>query len=88
MANDGPYIDIYDDAQSAFSREVEYREGNTTEIKTPQVRLGKLDGLNKFDGVSELFPTGLKGYGLYADNVYLRGAIYATSGKIGSLSID
>ena len=29
-----------------------------------------------------------EGYGLYSDNVYLTGAIYATKGRIGSLSID
>jgi len=29
-----------------------------------------------------------EGYGLYSDNVYLTGAIYATSGKIGSLTIN
>lgn len=75
MADNSPYMDIYDDAEVR------------NELKgAPKVRIGNLAGLGKlsWDGYT-MEP---KGYGLYSDNVYLTGAIYATSGKIGSLSID
>ena len=75
MADDSPYMDIYDDAAVR------------NELKgAPKVRIGNLAGLGElsWDGYT-MKP---EGYGLYSDNVYLTGAIYATSGKIGSLTID
>ena len=73
MADNSPYMDIYDDARSKIAG-------------TPKVRIGNLDGLGQlsWDG-NTMKP---EGYGLYSDNVYLTGAIYATKGRIGSLSID
>ena len=73
MADNSPYMDIYDDARSKIAG-------------TPKVRIGNLDGLGQlsWDG-NTMKP---EGYGLYSDNVYLTGAIYATSGKIGSLTIN
>ncbi len=86
MEKNSPYIDIYDD-QSA---------DNTYEFNmAPRVRLGRLDGLhditevqNEYDNWGVDKNTGIKGYGLYSDNVYLKGAIYATSGKIGGLTVN
>ena len=50
----------------------------------PKVRLGKLDGITDSDinGGSEL-----SGFGLYSDNIYLKGEIVATSGKIGGINL-
>ena len=84
MEEGAPYIDIYDTNKQ--------EDGNSIPKGAPKVRLGKLDGLKNIVGIGAggedaLFPN-IEGYGLYADNVYLRGAIYATSGRIGSLSID
>ena len=84
MADSGPYIDVWDDEKSIIL------ESGTT---PPKVRLGCLDDLgtiswrDKYDSscINSITPSG---YGLYSDNVYLTGAIYATSGRIGSLSID
>ena len=56
-------------------------EGSTT---MPKVRLGNLSGIQDNTMPDDGQPSG---YGLYSDNVYLRGAIYASSGKIGSLTI-
>ena len=73
MADNSPYMDIYDDANS--------------DIKgAPKVRLGNLEGLGTLEW--DDYSMTPQGYGLYSDNVYLTGAIYATSGRIGSLSID
>ena len=83
MAENSPYMDIYDDALSKVN-------GSLCGV-APKVRLGNLDGLgvlswkDSFGAELKMAPSG---YGLYADNVYLTGTIYATSGKIGSLSID
>jgi hypothetical protein len=41
-----------------------------------KARLGKLSGISDVD-----FGGALSGYGLYSDNVYLKGNIYATSGQ-------
>lgn len=84
MEEGAPYIDIYDTNKQ--------KDGDSIPKGAPKVRLGKLDGLKNIVGIgaggeNALFPN-IEGYGLYADNVYLRGAIYATSGRIGSLSID
>ena len=83
MAANGPYIDIQDDING-----LNVVEGIAI---PPKVRLGCLDDLktikwiDKYGSELSVEP---KGYGLYSDNVYLTGTIYATSGKIGSLSID
>lgn len=53
---------------------------------TTKARLGKLDGITDADA-------GLNGsqsnyYGLYSDNVHLKGHIYSKSGNIGGWSLD
>jgi hypothetical protein len=62
-----PFIDIVDDI-------VSHDDWNTPgKIKA---RLGKLTGISDVD-----FGGALSGYGLYSQNVYLKGAIWATSGQ-------
>lgn len=73
MADNSPYMDIYDDARSKIAG-------------APKVRIGNLDGLGQLSWDDNTMKP--EGYGLYSDNVYLTGAIYATKGRIGSLSID
>jgi len=63
--SNAPYIDVVDTVAS-------HAQWNTAgKIK---VRLGKLSG------ISDAYFGALSGYGLYSDNVYLRGSIYATDG--------
>lgn len=63
--SNAPFIDIVDTVRS-------HADWNTAgKIKT---RVGKLTGIT-----DSYFGT-LSGYGMYSDNVYLRGNIYATSG--------
>lgn len=63
--SNAPFIDIVDQVRS-------HADWNTVgKIKT---RVGKLSG------ITDAFFGTLSGYGLYSDNVYLRGSIYATSG--------
>ena len=50
------------------------------ENRSPQVRLGRLDGINSGD----LNPSG---YGLYAENAFLKGEIVADSGHVGGWRI-
>lgn len=47
-----------------------------------KVRIGNLDGIVDDDFGS------LSGYGIYAEDGYFKGSIYATSGKIGGFEID
>jgi len=54
---------------------------STSDSFDSKVRLGKLDGIN-YEGQN------LSGYGLFSDNVYLKGAINATSGLIGNIDIN
>jgi hypothetical protein len=70
--SNAPFIDIVDTVRS-------HAEWNTAgKVKA---RLGKLSGIS-----DAVFGT-LSGYGLYSDNVYLRGSIYATSGSFtGSIT--
>lgn len=89
MAEQSPYIDILNDF--AYKDE----EGKTLINNSPRVRLGNLNGLWNNNPTRNFLVNDLKideksdlGYGLFADNVYLRGSIYATSGKIGSLTIQ
>lgn len=78
MDQGSPYIDVYDDQSQ--STDLSYGAA-------PRARLGRLDGLKNITTVTDLYPN-ISGYGLYSDNVYLTGAIYATSGKIGGLTIN
>lgn len=73
--NSGSYIDILGKGKDNLT-------GST------RVRLGDLSGLAANQELVEALGSTPSGWGLYADNVFLRGAIYATSGRIGSLSID
>jgi hypothetical protein len=61
-----PFIDIVD---GVYSHDVWNSAGVT------RVRVGKLTGITDWD-----FGGALSGYGLYGNNVYLKGNIYATSG--------
>lgn len=72
--SNAPFIDIKSSVNS-------YSEWTTS---MPKVRLGKLDGITDSDinGGSEL-----SGFGLYSDNIYLKGEIVATSGKIGGINL-
>jgi hypothetical protein len=73
--NSGSYIDILG-------------KGKDNLTDSTRVRLGDLSNLAANQELIEALGVTPQGWGLYADNAYLRGAIYATSGKIGSLSID
>ena len=83
MGSSGPYIDIYG---PEANKDSSVEENNETFLG-PRVRLGDLTELATMDGISQLYPE-MSGYGLYADNVYLKGKIHATGGTIGSLTID
>jgi len=61
-----PFIDIVDGVYS-------HATWNSAGVK--RVRVGKLTGISDSD-----FGGPLTGYGLYGNNVYLKGTIYATSG--------
>jgi hypothetical protein len=63
--SNAPFIDILDGVQAHSGWNA---SGNV------KVRLGKLSG------ITDAYFGTLSGYGLYSDNVYLRGSIYATSG--------
>lgn len=82
----GPYIDIYGPSEETTQA---IKDNNyTSEQIGPQVRVGDLTGLkDDYEYINASFPN-MSGYGLYADNVYLRGNIYATGGQIGSLTIE
>jgi len=76
----GPYIDVYDMVTSSLEA-TSGLGGNVNTGKT-KVRLGKLTGItdNTFGG-------SLSGYGLYSDNVYLKGNISASNGSFrGTIS--
>ncbi len=59
-----------------------YDNRNTTATVVPQVRVGYLAGIT-----DAAFGGALVGYGMYAQNVYLKGGIVASSGTIGGWSI-
>src|SRR5574343_375031 len=63
--SNAPFIDILDGVNAHSGWNA---SGNV------KVRLGKLSG------ITDAYFGTLSGYGLYSDNVYLRGSIYATSG--------
>ena len=69
----GPFIDVYDNVTSSV--EATGGSGNVSGSKT-KVRLGNLSGITDLN----ISPNPLSGYGLYADNVYLRGTVSATQG--------
>lgn len=51
----------------------------------PRVRLGKLSGL---DSSLKIADNNFSGFGLFADNAYLKGVIYATAGVMGGWTIS
>lgn len=63
---------------------IDIYQGEDTRTK-PRVRLGKLDGLDASIKVGDVSPTG---FGLYADNVFLKGTIHSTAGIIGGWTIS
>ena len=67
-----PFIDIVDGVQY-------HSDWNSAGVK--RVRLGKLGGIS-----DAAFGGTLPGYGLYANNVYLKGQIVVTGGSLGGLA--
>jgi len=78
-ANDlgGPFIDVYDQVTSSYEATAG-GNNNVSPIKT-KVRLGNLSGIT-----DTTFGT-LNGYGLYSDNVYLKGTISAAAGTFSGI---
>lgn len=78
--NNSPYIDIYDGVQTIAQSH--NQDSGSVHYDKLKVRLGKLQGmsLGGFDNMS--------GYGLYSDNVYLKGTISATDGNLGGWQIN
>jgi len=76
-----PYIDIVERTGSTtLTGTSGYSEGvRALDIK---VRLGDLSGIN--DSING---TSVSGYGLYTDNAFLKGGIFANFGKIGGFNI-
>jgi len=64
--NNAPYLDVIDGVSSV----------NYTGSDKVKARLGKLDGITDTD-----FGGTLSGYGLYSENVYLKGKIVVTGGN-------
>lgn len=75
-------MDIYNDVNS-FTRSGDSDSFSFASAEKLKVRLGKLDGVT-----DNTISTNITGYGLYSDNVFLKGAIVASSGKIGGWSIN
>lgn len=71
--SNSPFIDIKADIDS-------YSDWTGA---TPKVRLGKLDGITDSD-----LGGSLSGFGLYSNNIFLKGKIVANSGSIGGISLD
>lgn len=63
---------------------IDMYQGEDSRTK-PRVRLGRLDGLDSSITVGDVAPTG---WGLYSDNAFLKGVIYATAGVIGGCTIN
>lgn len=73
---DGPFIDVYDHMDSVADA-----HGGTSQSVTHSIleaRLGKLEGLT-----TQTFGQ-LQGYGLYSENVYLKGTVSATAGTFSA----
>ena len=68
-----PFIDIKADIDS-------YSDWTGS---TPKVRLGKLDGITDSD-----LGGSLSGFGLYSNNIFLKGKIVANSGTIGGINME
>ncbi len=71
--SNSPFIDVKASINS-------YSEWSSS---TPKVRLGKLDGITDSD-----LGGSLSGFGLYSNNIFLKGKIVANSGSIGGISLD
>jgi hypothetical protein len=76
---------IYMTADDTGSPFIDVKDGASTEalfnnVSTTTVRIGKLTGITD----TAIQATALTGYGLYADNVFLRGKLVAESGYIGT----
>ena len=74
--DDAPYIDVVD----GVATHSQFNSSNNV-----KVRLGKLDGLT--DSQFPDLATTTNNYGLYSENVYLKGGIRATFGEIGGYAI-
>jgi hypothetical protein len=68
-----PFIDIKSDIDS-------YSDWTGS---TPKVRLGKLNGITDSD-----LGGNLSGFGLYSNNIFLKGKIVANSGSIGGVNLS
>ncbi len=78
------YIDIY----GGTNKKSTGYTGSTSQtgMARPNVRIGHLVGLPSITvGSTSVTPTG---WGIYTDNGYFRGAVFATSGKIGSWKVN
>jgi len=73
---DNPFMRIYSGVSS-------WAKWSLTDKTTIRVQLGNLASLASYD----IVPAS-PGYGLYCDNVYLKGKIEASSGKIGTWNIN
>lgn len=75
-----PYIDIYDGVSTVLTGYNQSSYDNTSvDLDTLKIRLGRLDGVTR-----QQFGGALSGYGLYAENAFLKGRIVANQG--GSLA--
>jgi len=71
-----PFMRIYAGVSS-------YAKWNLSDKTTIKLQLGNLASLASYD----ILPAS-PGYGLYCDNVYLKGTIVASAGEIGGFTID
>ena len=71
--SNSPFIDIKSDIDS-------YSDWTGS---TPKVRLGKLNGITDSD-----LGGNLSGFGLYSNNIFLKGKIVANSGSIGGVNLS
>lgn len=75
--SNAPFIDVFDDVTSWAT---------WTGFAKTKARLGKLDGIT--DTTAGLDGNQANLYGLYSDDVYLKGHINATTGKIGGVNLS
>ena len=71
------------DSDAPFLQVIDEVDTFTIGVDNQKVRLGKLDGIN-----DPAVGGALTGYGLYTDNAYLKGSIWATDGSIGGWNLD
>lgn len=69
---------------SANEEDAPYIDVYNSAAGNPKVRMGNLSGITD----SDIQADPLSGYGLYGENVYLKGTFIAQGGKIGNLSIS